>query len=269
MIEKEMQALKSLQAAYEKVRFCSPTSMIRQLVLPPLPTWNSEQLDEASREQMAELARANSIEVMPLDPRHAPRAWQRYFDVEMPFNREEERMQRRLDIPDSWIFEAAIELYQQKEVLVALSGDAKLRRCFDSIDVPAYNKAGDLLRVLEAEDNAQVEPEAAQAQAQPLDALDDGSELRKLMASAQTRSLQAERTILGVVGYLTTVPKTELIAMMASIGLDEPIVRNAAERLALHGLVRDIGSAYIPRNRQACELAAAEIEPLIVQLVTL
>ena len=120
---------------------------------------------------------------------------------------------------------------------------------------------------LEAEGKAQPRPDGAPEHAKHPDVPGEGSELAALMASAQMTSLQAERTILGVVGYLRIVPKADLGAMMASIGLEEPVVRNAAERLALHGLVQDTGSAYIPRNRQACELAAAEVEPLMIRLV--
>ncbi|MEO8119098.1 MAG: PIN domain-containing protein [Rhodoferax sp.] len=267
ILDKEMEAVKSLQTAYEKVHRRSPGSMLGQLILPPLPLWGIEQMIEASKAHMVELAQSNNIEVIPLDPSHATRAWERYFDVEIPFKREEARENRRRDIPDSWIFEAAIDLYHQEDSLVALCGDGKLQRCFDSISVSVFKTAGDLVLFLEAEANDEPEPEENEAENQPSDAPSDGSALAALMDSAQTTSRHAERTILGVVGYLGIVPKANLDSIMTSIGMTESIVHNAAERLALNGLIQDTGNTYIPKNRPACELAAAEVEPLMIRLV--
>ena len=267
ILEREMDAVKSLQTAYDKVQRRNPGSMFGQLMLPPLPLWGMEQMIEASKAHMVELARLNNIEVIPLDPSHATRAWARYFDVEIPFRREEVREKRRKDIPDSWIFEAAIDLYHQEDSLVALCGDAKLQHCFESISVPVFKTAEDLVLSLEEEIYDQPEPATSEAEGQPPDSLTNGSVLARLMESAQTTSQNAERTILGVVGYLGIVPKVDLQSMMTTIGLDKSIVRNAAERLALNGLIQDTGNTYIPKNRQVCDLAAAEVEPLMIGLV--
>ena len=269
ILEQEMKEVVAIQTAYEKVQRRSPGSMLGQLKLPPLPLplWETEQMIDASKAHMVDLAHSNNIEVIPLDPSHAARAWERYFDVEIPFKREEARVNRRRDIPDSWIFEVAIDLYHQEDGLVALCGDAKLQRCFDSISVRVFNKVEDLLLFLEAEDKDQSSSEDSPAGAQPPDTPKEGLALSALMEAAQTTSLNADRTILGVIGYLKIVPKKDLDVMMTSLGIAEPIVRNAAERLALNGLIQDTGHTYIPKNRQACELAAAEVELLMIKLV--
>ena len=267
LLDDEMETVKSLQTAYDKVHRRNPESMFGRLMLPPLPLWGMEQMIEASKAHMVELARLNNIEVIPLDPSHATRAWARYFDVELPFKRQEIRENRRRDIPDSWIFEAAIDLYHQEDNLVALCGDAKLQHCFHSISVPVFKAAVDLVQFLEAEIHRQGQPAAIEAEKNVPDAPMDGSILAALMESVQTTSRNAERTILGVVGYLGIVPKVDLESMMTSIGMEKSIVRNAAERLALNGLIQDTGNTYIPKSRQACDLAAAEVEPLMIGLV--
>lgn len=269
LLEKETKEVLALQAAYEKVQHRSPGSMLSQMILAPLPLWGIAQMIEASKAHMAELAQSNNIEVIPLDPNHAERAWNRYFDVNIPFKREEAREHRRRDIPDSWIFEAAIDLYHQGEGLVALCRDAKLQRCFESISVKVFSEAEDLVVFLEAEEKDQPASDENPAGSQPAETPKEGLALSALMESAQTMSLSAERTILGVVGYLKIVPKTDLNVMMTSLGLATSIVRNAAERLAINGLIQDTGHTYIPKNRQACDLAAAEVEPLMIKLLLL
>jgi len=268
ILEDEQKAVRALQAAYDKVHRRNPASMFGQLILPPLALWSLEQMTEASKAHMVELSRANNFEVVPLDPSHAARAWERYFDVNIPFKREQIRENRRKDIPDSWIFEAAIDLYRQEDGLVALCGDEKLQHCFESIGISVFKKPADLVRLLEVEGNDDLPSSALPGTGQPTAARKDDSALAELLESAQSASLSADRTVLGIVGYLTTVPKGELESMMETLGMGAPIVRNAAERLVLSGLIQDTGHAYIPKNRQACDLAAREVEPLMIKLVT-
>jgi hypothetical protein len=267
LLDKELEAVKALQNAYDKVQRRNQASMLGQLILPPLPLWSMEQMIDVSKAHMDELAQGNNIEVIPLDPGHATRAWDRYFDVEIPFKREEPRENRRKDIPDSWIFEAAIDLYHQQNGLVVLCGDEKLQGCFESISVPVFKKPEDLVRFLDAEEKGYQAPDVLKESDQPSGTRLETAELDALLDSAQSTILNADRTILGIVGYLRTVPKGELESMLTVLGIAAPISRNAAERLVLSGLIQDTGHAYIPKNRQACELAAEEVEPLMIKLV--
>jgi hypothetical protein len=73
--------------------------------------------------------------------------------------------------------------------------------------------------------------------------------------------------ILGYVGYLETPSKDQLFNLLSRSGVSIEIARNAAERLAIAGLITDTGNHYLPGNKEATGLAAASIEPEIIKLL--
>ena len=268
LLDDELDGVKKLQSAYERLDRRKADSILGRLTLPPFSIWDLEQIVEASKAHMIELAQKNNIEVLPLDANYAERAWDRYFEVHAPFRREESRDNRRKDIPDSWIFEAAIDLAGTHNGLVALCGDGKLGQCFESIGIQIFKTASELLafldqdapRVAQSTSVAEVDVAAVGGSAEV-------TQLDVLMNAHQRESRDAEQKILGLVGYLGALPKRDLETMLEYLGVSAELRRNAAERLVLSGLIQDTGSTYVPKNRQACELAAAAIEPLMIGLV--
>lgn len=261
--------VQKLRSAYSTLERRKPESILGRLDLPPFSIWEREQIVEASRVHMADLAKEYNIEVIPLDPRHAERAWVRYFDVSPPFKPEEIRLNRRKDIPDSWIFESAIDLFESHKGLVALCEDGKLVKCFESIDVPVFKTAADLVTFLEQEGKAKSELDIAKDGQAPI-AADDSDQILKLdqlLERLQHVSRDAEQKILGFIGYLGLLTKRDLGGLLELAGVSPELGRNAAERLVLNGLIQDTGNAYLPRNKEACELAAVSVEPLMIEFV--
>ena len=268
ILDNELDGVKKLKDAYERLNHRRADSILGRLELPPFSLWEQHEIVEASKAYMAELARKNNIEIVPLDANHAERAWVRYFDVDAPFRREESRDNRRKDIPDSWIFEAAIDLAGAHDALVALCGDEKLGKCFASIDIQVFKTASDLFAHLELDVQRAPQPtDSPEAEVAEAGGLGGAKQLDILMDAHQRESRDAEQKILGLVGYLGALPKRDLESMLEYLGVSAELRRNAAERLVLSGLIQDTGNTYLPKNRQACELAATAIEALMIRLV--
>ena len=109
-----------LQRQFDTVRRRQPASLILQgLRSPGMDLWGEPEIEARSHESMAEFARDNRITVVPIGANHAARAWRRYFEASLPFNREvTDREKRRKDIPDSWILEAAIDVKRDHPSLI-------------------------------------------------------------------------------------------------------------------------------------------------------
>jgi len=76
-----------------------------------------------------------------------------------------------------------------------------------------------------------------------------------------------DKKILGIIGSLGQVSKRELDAVMSIVQIDAEFGRNAAQRLVLAQLIYDTGNHYLPRDSTACDLAATEVEDLMIELV--
>jgi hypothetical protein len=63
------------------------------------------------------------------------------------------------------------------------------------------------------------------------------------------------------------VPKHQLFDMLLQSGVSTDIARNVADRLVIAGLITDTGNHYLPRNKEAGELAAKSIEPELIKLL--
>jgi len=110
------------------------------LTPPALTTWKEGEIEAYSKEAMKTFAAENNIEVVALTFDQTERAWRRYFEVHPPFNPDQERVDRRKDIPDSWILEAAIDLNARHPGLLALCGDGRLSDAMKSMDIRVLGK---------------------------------------------------------------------------------------------------------------------------------
>jgi hypothetical protein len=297
----EVEALRRAQLAL--VGRCEEDLIMKGFVPPQLvETWTDEDLVAQSRTAMERFATENRIVIVPLRPDHAERAWGRFFDVRAPFNPGQARENRRKDIPDSWILEAAIDVRRDNPRLMALCPDEPLRQALQEHAIPCFERVQDVLARLEAAEFAAAAEEAAVAvvatpaiadeaeerievpasnvvvaeKREPTPALQvvaaensESSERQLVNALARaTRNIEAlDRRVLGYVGWYGDVEKGELFELTTRAGIDADAARNAAERLALAGLTRDTGRYYLVEDRELARIAADAIEAEMITLL--
>jgi hypothetical protein len=91
-------------------------------------------------------------------------------------------------------------------------------------------------------------------------------ELEGLLA-AQTRPLGLiDIKALGFVGYLGSTGKQAVIGLLVQSGVAAEMARNALERLALAGVIRDTGHNYLAVEGRLTETAAKLVEPEMIKL---
>ncbi len=230
-----------------------------------------EAIDASSKESMNIFAKNNKIKIISLAYDHAERAWQRYFDVDLPFNPAEIRENRRKDIPDSWILEAAIDSKAKHPELMALCGDGKLSNALAAIGVSVFKTAEEVLKNIDSSsDPESVKETVFDQDAAPTpgdDTVTTQSPLEKLLGKTQEQFKHFDARVLGYVGYLGSTSKDQLFTLLSQTGMSLEVAKNVAERLVIAGVITDTGNHYLPKNKEAAELAATEVEPEIIKLL--
>jgi hypothetical protein len=264
--------VRKVSDSYEALRAKHATDFILGgLPAPALAIWKQEEIDAQSRKAMAAYARENKIEVVPIAADHTERAWNRYFGVGAPFNPNQDREDRRKDIPDSWIFEAALDLKATYPDLKALCADGALSSALEGAGIRVYKKTPEILAEIEARESPQPLPRIKWRDTAPVgedrraEAL--GVALTASLTEVQAQFQDVETKVLGYVTYLRSATKDQLFELLGRVGVPIENARNAAERLALGKVIRDTGNHYLPGNKEAGELAAQLIEGEIIQLL--
>jgi hypothetical protein len=93
-------------------------------------------------------------------------------------------------------------------------------------------------------------------------------ELSGMLIKAQKPFENLDRKLLGYVAYLGNAGKTQLFDLLSQSGISIELAKNVAERLTIAGLIRDTGNHYLPVDPHTAELAAAAVEPEIIELLT-
>lgn len=262
-VENEFEALKAIVPGNFVLRGLSP---------PSLKIWNRMEIEAKSREVMAAFAQENNIEIVALAPDHGERTWRRYFDVGVPFNREQQREHRRKDIPDAWILEAAIDVKARHPGLLALCGDGKLSDALKAADIRVCRRTQEVLDQIEAalspEPIAQIDEtrEAALALEHAEQTRVDRT-LSNVLSEAQEQFKNLDGKILGYIAYLGSPTKDQVFDLMSRSGISVETAKNVAERLAIAGVITDTGNHYLVTNKHAGELAAALVEAEIIKLL--
>jgi hypothetical protein len=183
-------------------------------------------------------------------------------NVEPPFNPASNRENRRKDIPDSWIFEVAVDLVASRHRVAALCGDENLAAALQGIGVRVFWKPGQIVEDLE-----RVEPPAAEAPAPQSEIASAADPLADTLSASLDGYRGHERKVLGFVAYFGTPSKEQLADLLNRSGLAPEITRNAADRLVMSGLIRDTGHHYVVPDRGLAQLAAAGVEEEIIKLL--
>ncbi len=184
------------------------------------------------------------IEVLKYTLEHAHGAWRRYFGVEAPFKASEERPNRRKDIPDSWILEAALEVKGRSGRHCVLTKDGKLEGALKDAGFEVWKDATALDEEIErATAVSPIGVIAAPATSASID---------------QLRSHAFENVALIVLGInqaLDAPDKKTLFDNLESMGVDRAIAEHEAVTLVLSGVLKDTGNHFIPTDKGQAELA--------------
>jgi hypothetical protein len=258
----------AIRRQFDELKGSAPLNRILGRLPPPaLALWNDEEIDVASKAAMAEHAADHGIEIIPIGPDHDERTWRRYFGVkvEPPFNpTAKDREARRKDIPDSWIFEAAVDLIADGRELSALCRDDNLAAALLRIGVRVFREPREVIAELEREESpvteevAQVEPETS---AQP------GDPLATALSKALDGFRDHERKVFGFIAHFGGPAKEELWGLLSRAGMIPQVAKNAAERLTFAGVIQDTGNHYLAVDRQLAQLAIASVEEDIIRLL--
>jgi hypothetical protein len=277
LLEEPLKMVRDLRAAYEKlVSKMAGDHFLNGLERPVLVLWPDNEVDGHSKKSMQVFAANNGIEVVKMDVDHAERAWGRYFTVAPPFNSVESRVNRRKDIPDSWILEAAIDLKAQYPNLRALCCDEALSDALNVYEIETHYgspvMAGEITRTFLEQLEADLVPPAPAVQdipAEPGTPIEPPKEpeLAVVLAEAQREFKDLEVRVLGFVTYLETPTKEQLFRLLERSGVPVEMARNVAERLVFAKLIVDTGNHYLPGDKQAGERAVALVEPEIIKLL--
>jgi hypothetical protein len=273
-LEKATSQVLKLHREFEKLQQGRSDNFILQgLPAPLMNLWDRTELEARSLEVMAAFAKDNHITVVPLGADHAERAWRRYFETSPPFNPDvPSREERRKDIPDSWILEAAIDVKREHSSLIALCDDKRFSDALAQVlDIKVFSSAQDVLDHIDGEAQrpkvikAIKTRDAAYAPPGENQALVDGA-----LAAALTEAAGQFRTVgtkvIGLVSHLGSPTKDQLCAILEASGIPPAVTRSVADQLALGKTIVDTGNHYIPGNKEAGMQARDAVEAEIIRL---
>lgn len=202
-------------------------------------------VDRNSTKVLQQYLAGNKIEVVHYTFEHATNTWTRYFGVHPPFNVLEKRENRRKDIPDAWILEAALDVKKRQGRHCVLLRDGKLEGAlkgegFEVFDVDDVDR---LDALIEAATTVVPMRTAAAAPAVALDRL-------------RSRDFDnVDRIVLGLNEAWGTPDKETLFSRLDSLGIRRAIAEHEAKTLELSGVLTDTGSHLIPTNRETARQA--------------
>lgn len=227
--------------------------LVEGLRAPVVQLWQPDDVEKNSRLTFAKFVEVNKIEVIEISLDHAANAWARYFKVDPPFNPNQERVDRRKDIPDSWVLEAAIEIKARKGRHCALIADNKLAHAFEGEGFAIYRDVQTLLN--DVEQATAVVPVRQSVEEQPPVPLDQ-------LRSDDFRAMDV--IVLGLIEALGAPPKQVLFEALAQAGLNREIAEHEARTLVLSGRLVDTGSHLLPTSKALAQKAAAADETINV-----
>lgn len=252
-------AMKNLENAFAKIRSPGAFKFFTEgLPEPHLVLWTKAELAQHSRQVFEKFLADNRIEKLEIAEKHAANAWSRYFEVDPPFNGDEKREERRKDIPDSWILEAALDVLDKRGRHCALVNDGKLKDALLAAGFEIFASVESL--DIEIERATAVVNGPAAAQANTADTL---SQLRGAAFK------DVDIAILGLNEALNSPTKNALFEQLERVGIRREIAEHEAKTLVLAGRLTDTGSHYLPTDRSLATQAAAKetVINLLMKLV--
>lgn len=252
-------AMDKLESALSKLRSTGAFTIFTEgLPEPRAIIWTKAELAQHSRQVFDKFLTENKIEKLEITEGHALRAWTRYFEIEPPFRLEQSREDRRKDIPDSWILEAARDLLDRRGRHCALVGDGRLKKALEMEGFEVFESIDSLENEIERCTAVVSSDSSVQAASQT--SLDD---LRG------SRFKGVDLAIIGFNEALRSPSKEALFEQLERAGISREVSEHEAKTLVLAGQLKDTGNHYLPVDRQLANDAATSefVTALLLKLL--
>ncbi len=256
ILEEMLKAMRAVDRAYRQLKFGGTYKMFME-GLPDtyLQLWKTEDVIHHTQRVFDKFLDDNKIEKLHVSEKHAVGAWTRYFNVLPPFNPQEIREERRKDIPDSWILEAALEIKAKRGRHCALVGDGRLKNALKGEGFEIYDNVASL--------DAEIEKATAVTSGQAHTPLSTGEALDELRSGLFK---DVALIVLGINEALHAPGKDELFTQLERAGIDRRIAEHEAQTLVLSGKFNDTGNVYLPTDRALARSAAKDAAVIAILL---
>ncbi|MBR7780254.1 PIN domain-containing protein [Undibacterium rugosum] len=254
LVDEHAQLAEKMRTTLREMQRGQIAMLIDGLPEPDLLLPTKEDVDRNSCRVFGKYLADNKVEILPITSDHASNAWGRYFGVKPPFNHREIRENRRKDIPDSWILEAALDVKAKTGRHCVLIVDGKLEAALADAGFELWDDVEKLDAEIErATAVSPIRMPVPTAAMVPLD---------------QLRSLSFDKVdiiVLGMNEVLGSPSKEKLFATLERVGVNRLFAEHEAKTLVLSEVMVDTGSHLIPTNRALAKQAAQE--PLVLELL--
>ena len=161
-----------------------------------------------------------------------------------------------------------LNLFEAVELLKSRVADVEslrlndLRLHFEVTEPEAVGELAPAVPIILPEEFKPKPPEQAAEAGKPVNALDAVAPARDFFHALETKAL-------GFVSYLGRTGKQQVIELLVQSGAAADAARNALERLALAGMIRDTGNNYLRVDSAHAEQAAELVEDEMIKLTGL
>jgi len=215
---------------------------------------NENDLEQHSFEWIEDFCKTNLIEVLEPTEQHIKQTWELYFSGRPPFK----NIKERSDIPDAWIYVAALSKRESYGSLYCLignsdknSGDKHLALSLREAKCEVSNDLLEFLGKIET--------------TEPTHSNNSSLNIGKSLAALAAEEEPIKIRILGYVHWFDGISKSDLSSILQSKGHSKELVEGLAKRLSLAGYIKDVGNTYLPLNLDACRNAAQKIKPELLE----
>ncbi|MFH7040789.1 PIN domain-containing protein [Paucibacter sp. JuS9] len=252
----------------------SPLSMLLQGI--PIPTSvdlpTREDVDRNSRAVFRKYLEDRKVEILPFTPEHARQAFERYMHGMPPFRPASDREPERKHIPDSWIFEAALDLKVRPGRHCVLVKDARFEQALQDAGFEVFKRI-DLLDQAIEEATAVVPIRPAGPAVDPGTASPTEGELEPALSTLDRLRADSFKNfdvvLIGMNEALNNPDKEKLFSTLESLEVDRAKAELMANTLVAWGVFREVGNRLLPTNVQLAQSMAAEpaVRALLMRLI--
>lgn len=259
LLDEHSQLAEKLRSTFRDLQRGQMGMLIEGLLPPDLLFPTKEDVDRNSCVVLGKYLTDNKVEVLPITMDHATNAWERYFGIKPPFNNREIRENRRKDIPDSWILEAALEVKTKPGRHCVLIADGKLEAALAEAGFEIWDDVEKL--------DAEIEKATAVVPIHIPEPAPAAVPLNQLRGPAFNN---IDVIVLGMNEALSSPNKEQLFAELERVGVNRMIAEHEAKTLVLSGILVDTGSHLIPTNRALAQQASNEdvVQNLLLKAIS-
>ncbi|ANO50065.1 PIN domain-containing protein [Woeseia oceani] len=221
---------------------------------------DSSRIEDESVRTIERLVKDNRINILMPAESHGVRVWKKYFSwtsifcVAVPRNRDERsvRDSRRKQIPDAWIYEAAVDLANNNELLLCLCTDDGLSDRLQEHQISIFSSAESVVKIVEGDDTKVVlteqTPEEGEVAERHPEEIAEKTPLTDRLSKIAESEWQIQRRILGYAHWFAPISKENLSDLLQEKGHAAREIENAAHRLVIAELLEDSGTHYLLKD---------------------